>query len=194
MAGGNRSLIVGLALAVSFPACGGSSETRDDAAGNGGRGGTAPNAPNTCPPTLVNYGSGPGILCNDTATGTTCSDTEQFCRCGEDTIEGRPWNCVPTEEGCPSDYPEHEPCGASAVETCEYLTESQRLTCTCTTGTWLCGPSLCLDNYPGNGASCALEPGASCRFFLAATPGDPDNAPNVTCTCGADQRWSCPPR
>jgi hypothetical protein len=88
---------------------------------------------NTCPPTLVNYGSGPGILC-DEPVGTTCADSEQFCICGEMTIEGSPWNCVPTEAGCPSSYPRGQPCNDTTSSSCDYIWPG-RETCTCRDGT-----------------------------------------------------------
>jgi hypothetical protein len=185
----NLALILGVALGCAFSACGGSSESSDGSGdGNGGTGGTAPN---TCPPTLVNYGSGPGIICQDT-TGDQCADGEQFCVCGEETIEGRPWICVPTHDGCPFPFPDGEACDSTAPESCDYLTDV-RVTCTCNSDTWLCEPSACGQAYPGDGTPCTLDPGDTCRFFLPATPGDPDNAPNLTCACEADQTWSCPP-
>jgi hypothetical protein len=185
---GNRVLIFGSALACLVPSCGGSSND-GDSDGGGGTGGTAPN---TCPPTLVNYGSGPGILC-DEPTGTTCADSEQFCVCGEMSFEGAPWLCVPTHAGCPPSYPDGSACDATANEGCDYLT-TLRETCTCVDDVWQCEPTACGAAYPGTGSPCTLDPGDTCRFFLPATPGDPDNAPNVTCTCTADQTWSCPSR
>jgi hypothetical protein len=186
--GRTQLLILALALAGAFLSCGGSSDGGDGGDnGNGGSGGTAPN---TCPPTLVNYGSGPGIICNE-PVGSTCSDTEQFCVCGEMTIEGSPWICVPTEEGCPATFPAGEACDASAAETCEYL-DDQRMTCTCIEGAWQCEQSPCVGLYPSTGAPCTLDAGDTCRYFLPAYPDDPDNARNVTCTCTAEQTWSCP--
>jgi len=188
------ALVLGVSLGLSFSACGGSSEGDGGGEGNGdGNGGTGGTAPNTCPyPSLVNYGSGPGILCNE-PPGTSCSDTEQFCVCGDQTIEGQPWHCVPTYEGCPAALPDGEPCDSNAPESCDYLTDA-RLTCTCNSDTWLCEPSPCGQAYPGDGSPCTLTPGDTCRFFLSATPDNPDYAPNLTCTCHADQTWSCPPR
>jgi hypothetical protein len=96
------ALVLGVSLGYAFSACGGSSE------GGGSGDGTGGTAPNTCPPMLVNYGSGPGIQCAE-PKGATCSDTEQFCICGAETIEGRPWHCVPTSEGCPAAPPGRPP-------------------------------------------------------------------------------------
>lgn len=186
------ALFLGVSLGCAFSACGGSSDDSGGGDGNGGMGGTGGTAPNTCPPTLVNYGSGPGIPCAE-LTGATCSDTEQFCVCGDETIEGRPWHCVPTHEGCPLATPDGEPCDASAPESCDYLGDV-RLTCTCNSGTWLCEESACGPAYPGDGAPCTLAAGSECRYFLAASPSEPDYAPNLTCTCQADQTWSCPAR
>jgi hypothetical protein len=182
---GRSGLVLGVSLVLGFAACGGSTE--DGESGGIGGGGQAPN---TCPPTLVNYGSGPGILC-DEPVGTTCSDAEQFCVCGEQTIEGSPWLCVPTYEGCPSDFPDGEPCDANWPLPCDFLTD-ERMTCTCSSGIWVCEPSPCGGVYPGGGA-CTLDPGQPCEFFIPATPSAPDSARNVTCTCGLNQAWTCPP-
>ncbi|HEX6275087.1 MAG TPA: hypothetical protein VFZ53_18740 [Polyangiaceae bacterium] len=183
---GKRIFIFGAALAGFIPSCGSS----ENGHGGGGTGGTGGTAPNSCPPTLVNYGSGPGILCDEPA-GTTCADTEQFCVCGEQGFEGAPWHCVPTSAGCPTAFPEDTPCDTNASESCDYLT-SVRETCTCVDDAWQCEPTACPINYPGTGRPCALDPGDTCRFFLPASPSDPDHAPNVTCTCTAGQTWSCP--
>jgi hypothetical protein len=186
VAGKKSLLVLALVLAWGHASCGGSSEN-DGGNGSGGTGGTAPN---TCPPTLVARGAGPGIICDEPA-GTTCSDTEQFCVCGESSFEGAPWLCVPTEEGCPATFPDGEPCDDDASETCDYL-DDVRTTCTCTAGAWQCEQSPCGASYPSTGAPCDREPGDTCRYFLPAFASDPENARNVTCTCTADQAWSCP--
>jgi hypothetical protein len=178
-------LVLGVSLVCAFAACGGSVDDGD----SGGISGSGGKPPNTCPPTLVNYGSGPGILCNE-PVGTTCSDTEQFCVCGEQTIEGSPWLCVPSAAGCPSDFPDGEPCDAHSPATCDFITDV-RMTCTCT-GTWVCEPSPCGNVYPGGG-SCTLNPNETCDFFVPARPENPDGAQNITCTCGSAQTWLCPP-
>ena len=173
---------LGVTLVSAFAGCGGSTDN-----GIGGGGG----APNTCPPTLINYGSGPGIICNE-PVGTTCSDAEQFCVCGEQTIEGSPWRCVPTNEGCPPFFSSGTPCNANSPATCDYLADG-RTTCTCSSsGIWVCEPSPCGEVYPGAG-TCTLDPGETCDFFVPATPSAPDSARNITCTCGANQDWACPP-
>lgn len=183
---GRSGLVLGGALAFAFAACGGSSdESEGDDRGIHGTGGT----PNTCPPTLVNYGSGPGIVC-DEPVGTTCSDAEQFCVCGEQTIEGSPWLCVPTKAGCPADFPDGEPCTASSTLKCDYFDDT-RTTCSCSSGSWVCEPSPCGLVYPAGGP--CTEPGSTCDYFVPATPSDPQYAWNVTCTCGASQNWVCPP-
>lgn len=185
---GRAGLVFGVFLA--FAACGGDTDGGDGGGGGTGGSGTGGTAPNTCPPTLVNLGSGPGILC-DEPVGTTCADTEQFCRCGEETIEGKPWQCVPTSEGCPSTMRQGEPCNANHPEACEYLDAAARWSCTCVSNAWSCAPSPCPYSYPGDGGRCENEPGQECIFFRPGDLAHPEYATNVTCTCTADQSWSC---
>jgi hypothetical protein len=139
----------------------------------------------------VNYGSGPGIICDEPA-GTTCSDAETFCVCGEPGIEGAAWYCVPTKAGCPADFPDGEPCDASPALKCDYVDDT-RTACTCSSGTWVCEQSPCGLTYPGVGYCPDVEPGTKCDFFVPAFAGYTDVAQIITCTCSASQSWLCPP-
>ena len=182
---GRSGLVVGVFLAFGFASCG-----EGDGGDDSGAGGTGGTAPNTCPPTLINYGSGPGIICEE-PPGSICSDTEQFCLCGQSGIEGAPWLCVPTSEGCPPTPRPGEPCNANDPEECNYTDGTDRSTCTClSSGVWSCAVSLCPDTYPGTGRVCT-EPDLTCEFFRPGIPGNPEYAGNVPCTCTSGLTWSC---
>ena len=164
----------------------GGSPSAEAGTGSGGAGGAAPNS---CPPVLVNMGSGPGIICQE-MTGDSCADSEQFCECGDETIEGRPWICVPTQGSCPEELPEAG-ASCSAAESCDYVVEGVRTTCSCEDGSFTCETSACPIQRPLNDESCAGNQGLECSFFVAASPARPNSAHNLECTCGTNDRWSC---
>jgi hypothetical protein len=156
---------------------------------NAGTGGSGNVEPNTCPPSLLNQGSGPGILCDE--TGATCADSEQFCHCGELTIEGRPWSCVPTEANCPVEPPsDGDPCEEDTPERCQYVGTDGRTECACVSGSFDCQPSDCAVGTINHGARCDM-PGAECAYFRPDYPGQEGFAGNVPCVCSDDGFWSC---
>jgi hypothetical protein len=174
----NGSVLLGLVAG-----CGRSKQT------DGGTGGTEV----TCPPTLVASGfPAPWIACD--SPGDLCADAERQCFCDEPGIEGSAWLCVPVNPGCPSSEPalgsDCDPAATSS--TCNYLDTGVRTACRCEGSAWNCAVSPCDYTLPTSGSGCSEAPGTECDFFVPATPANPHDARNVTCTCSTDSTWSCP--
>lgn len=167
------------------------------AAGAGGSGNTATVLPwggtasHECPDTLLNRGSGPGILC-EVGEGVTCADADHRCECGALTFEGAPWRCVPSRPDCPATLPED---GASCAELefCDFVRDGARWRCDCTDDGWSCRDvnTSCSLFGPDTGDDCTGLEGTSCDYLRPAYSGSDTPPANVPCVCDADGAWVC---
>lgn len=142
---------------------------------------------NTCPPDLIHAGSAPGIICDN--PGETCADDSHYCECGEQTFEGAPWHCVPTQAECPEQLPlTGDSCDAEA--SCDFFDNFVRMRCECESDAWTCKDVTedCPIFGMRTGMACDAPESQLCRQFQPSKGGRP--AVDISCRCAAG-RWEC---
>jgi len=167
------------------------------AAGSGGTGNAVAVIPwggaasHECPDTLLNRGSGPGILC-EVGEGVTCADADHRCECGAMTFEGAPWRCVPSRPDCPETIPE-DGATCTQLEPCDFVRDGARWRCDCTDDGWSCSDvdASCSLFGPDTGEDCAGLEGTSCDYLRPAYSGIDTPPANVPCACSAEGAWGC---
>lgn len=190
--------IASFAVLVGALAAACSADSSGDSRGgtaDGGIGGTSGLPPptevrgGTCPPSFVNTGSGPGIRCTE-EPGDTCADADHHCECGERTIEGSAWYCVPTEAGCPADMPDELSACDDAELICDYQ-RSGRHRCKCVDDEWRCRNIQfpCAGTGPPEGGSCEGFDGESCDYLRQNW--ERGGVDTVHCICNEDTLWQC---